>query len=207
VAGRPLILASASPARLASLRSAGFAPEVVVSGIPEDGVDGLPPADAVRTLADRKAGAVAGRLSPSPGDGRGHALVVGCDTMLAIAGEVRGKPGSPEQARAWWRSMRGTSGVLLTGHAVVDVATGHQVSGVSETVARFGAPTEAEIDAYVDTGEPLQVAGAFTIDGLGAPFVEGVDGDPGTVIGISLPLLRRLLADLGVAITDLWRPG
>jgi septum formation protein len=207
VSARSLILASASPARLATLRSAGLAPEVIVSGVPEDGVDGLPPAEAVRTLALRKATAVASGLAahPSPGaastDG---ALVLGCDSLLAIGGEVRGKPASAEEAWGWWRDQRGRTGTFVTGHAVVDTGTGAQVAGVSETVVRFGRPTDAEIDAYVASGEPLAVAGAFTLDGRGAPFVAGIDGDPGTVIGLSLPLLRDLLAELGVSITDLW---
>jgi septum formation protein len=210
VARRPLVLASASPARLGLLRDAGLAPRVVVSGIAEDGVDGLPPHEAVHTLADRKASAVAERLlageaGPTPGTGtHTKPLVLGCDSMLAIDGEVRGKPTSPAQARAWWLSMRGRSGRLLTGHAVVDTASLRRAAGVSETVVRFGTPTEDEVDAYVASGEPLAVAGAFTLDGRSAPFVDGIDGDHGTVLGLSLPLLRRLLADLGVPIVDLW---
>ena len=218
---RPLVLASASPARLALLRAAGIEPEVIVSDVPEDGVGHLPADEAVRTLADRKASAVAERLGGAGPTGTGtgtaadpadpaHAdrpLVVGCDSMLAFAGELRGKPTSEDQARAWWRTMAGGEGTLLTGHAVVDLASGRRAAGVSETRVRFGRPTEDELDAYVRSGEPLRVAGAFTLDGRGAPFVEGIDGDPGTVIGLSLPLLRRLLADLGVAVTDLWAPA
>lgn len=200
---RPLVLASASPARLALLRAAGIEPEVIVSDVAEDGVGHLPADEAVRTLADRKASAVAARL----GGATDPPLVVGCDSMLAFAGEVRGKPTSDDQARAWWRTMAGGEGALLTGHAVVDLRSGRRAAGVSETRVRFGRPTEAELDAYVGSGEPLRVAGAFTLDGRGAPFVEGIDGDPGTVIGLSLPLLRRLLADLGVAVTDLWAPA
>jgi septum formation protein len=200
---RPLVLASASPARLALLRAAGIEPEVIVSDVAEDGVGHLPADEAVRTLADRKASAVADRL----GGATDPPLVVGCDSMLAFAGEVRGKPTSGDQARAWWRTMAGGEGTLLTGHAVVDLASGRRAAGVSETQVRFGRPTETELDAYVASGEPLRVAGAFTLDGRGAPFVEGIDGDPGTVIGLSLPLLRRLLADLGVAVTDLWAPA
>jgi septum formation protein len=219
---RPLVLASASPARLALLRAAGIEPEVIVSDVPEDGVGHLPADEAVRTLADRKASAVAERLGGAepaagpvdpadpadladPADS-GRPLVLGCDSMLAFGGEIRGKPTSDDQARAWWRSMAGGEGTLLTGHAVVDLASGRRAAGVSETRVRFGRPTEDELDAYVRSGEPLRVAGAFTLDGRGAPFVEGIDGDPGTVIGLSLPLLRRLLADLGVAVTDLWAP-
>jgi septum formation protein len=188
---RRLVLASGSPARLALLRNAGFAPEVIVSHVDED-----------RILADRKAGAVADRLAaaqdgPSP-------LVLGCDSMLAIDGVTRGKPASLDEARAWWRSQRGHQGTLVTGHCVVDVAAGRRASAVAETEVRFGQPSDDEIEAYLATGEALGVAGAFTIDGYAAPFVDGIDGDPGTVLGLSLPLLRALLDDLGIAVTDLW---
>jgi septum formation protein len=198
---RSLVLASASPARLALLRAAGLAPHVMASGVEEDGVEGLTADDAARTLAERKADAVAARLAgatdPAP-------LVVGCDSMLSIDGEVRGRPASADQARDWWRTQRGRSGTLVTGHAVVDTATGRRACDVARTVVRFGAPSDDELDAYIATGEPLAVAGACTIDGYGAPFVDGIDGDHGTVLGLSMPLLRRLLGELGVAITDLW---
>ena len=191
-----IVLASASPARLRLLRDAGLDPEVVVSGVPED-VDTADPRAAVEQLAVRKATAVAATL--------GDALVVGCDSMLLLDGALVGKPADAAEAVARWRAMRGRTGVLLTGHCVADAATGRRVSGVGETTVRFGTPDDAEIDAYVATGEPLHVAGAFTIDGRGAAFVDGIDGDHGNVVGLSLPLLRRLLADLGVRVTDLWR--
>ncbi len=193
---RPLVLASASPARLRLLRDAGFHPRVVVSGVDED-VDVADPRALVRELAERKAAAVAAQLS-------GDELVVGCDSMLHLGGEVLGKPASAQDAVARWRRMRGRTGTLLTGHCVVDVAAGKQVSDVAATAVRFGTPTDAEVEAYVATGEPLRVAGAFTLDGRSAPFVDGIEGDPGTVIGLSLPLLRSLLADLGVEVTSLW---
>ena len=202
---RPLILASASPARLGLLRDAGLDPEVVVSGIAEDGVEDLPAHEMVRTLADRKASAVTDRLAAgeagalAPGT-----LVLGCDSMLAVDGEVRGKPPTAEVARRWWRAQRGRTGTLFTGHALVDTGSQRRAAGVSQTLVRFGTPTDDEVDAYVASGEPLAVAGAFTLDGRSAPFVDGIDGDHGTVLGLSLPLLRRLLADLGVGITDLW---
>jgi nucleoside triphosphate pyrophosphatase len=201
---RRLVLASASPARLALLRAAGLAPDVMVSGVAEDGVAGLTAAEAARTLAERKSEAIARRLAGGTLPGRPVPLVIGCDSLLTIDGDLRGKPESADQARAWWREQRGRSGVLTTGHAVVDLATGRRTSGVADTVVRFGCPSDAEIEAYIATGEPLAVAGACTIDGYGAPFVAGIDGDHGTVIGLSLPLLRELLADLGIAITDLW---
>ncbi|HVF05526.1 MAG TPA: nucleoside triphosphate pyrophosphatase [Frankiaceae bacterium] len=191
-----LVLASASPARLRLLRDAGFDPEVVVSGVAED-VDTADPRAAVEELATRKALAVAGTL--------GDALVVGCDSMLLIDGRLVGKPADAAEAVARWRAMRGGAGTLLTGHCVVDTTTGRRAAAVGETLVRFGTPSDAEIDAYVASGEPTRVAGAFTIDGRGAAFVEGIDGDHGNVIGLSLPLLRRLLAELGIAVTDLWR--
>ncbi|HEX2562713.1 MAG TPA: Maf family nucleotide pyrophosphatase [Acidimicrobiales bacterium] len=198
---RSLVLASASPARLALLRAAGLAPHVMASGSGEEGVEGLTAEDAARTLAERKADAVAARLAATADPAT---LVVGCDSMLSIDGEVRGKPASADQARDWWRTQRGRSGTLVTGHAVVDTATGRRACAVARTVVRFGAPSDDELDAYIATGEPLVVAGACTIDGYGAPFVDGIDGDHGTVLGLSMPLLRRLLGELGVAITDLW---
>jgi septum formation protein len=196
---RDLVLASASPARLGLLRAAGFSPEVQVSGEPEDGLDGLRAAELSRTLAVRKAKAVAARLADREGT-----LVLGCDSVLDIDGEVRGKPGSPAEAVAWWRGYRGRTGTLVTGHAVVEVGSGRRADGVASTTVRFGDPSDAEIDALVATGEPLAVAGGFTIDGRAGPFVAGIDGDHGTVLGLSLPLFRGLLAELGVAVADLW---
>jgi septum formation protein len=134
----------------------------------------------------------------------GGELVVGCDSVLELDGRALGKPKDAADATARWQAMRGRSGVLQTGHCVIDTATGRQVSRTASTTVRFGTPDDAEIAAYVASGEPLHVAGAFTLDGRSAPFVEGVDGDPGNVIGLSLPLLRRLLAELDVRITDLW---
>jgi nucleoside triphosphate pyrophosphatase len=256
-----LVLASASPARLALLRAAGFAPRVVVSGVDEDGMEAAGAAELACALAEAKADAVAQRLATDPpaliaaGDGRatepclraapaaaphgaagdgvpsagtprdageirgergagagagghgsepGRVLVVGCDTVLDFGGEVRGKPRTSAQACDWWRAYRGREGTLVTGHAVIDVATGRRAVAPAQALIRFGSPTDAEIDAYVATGEPLVVAGAFTLDGYCAPFVTSIDGDPGTVLGLSPPLLRTLLADLGVAVTDLW---
>jgi septum formation protein len=237
-----LVLASASPARLALLRAAGFAPRVVVSGVDEDGVEAAGATEVACALAEAKADAVAQRLATDPaalvtagdgrateprlrpapgaaplgsgggdGDGAGagngeprRVLVVGCDTVLDFAGEVRGKPRTPGEARDWWRGYRGREGTLVTGHAVIDVASGRRAVAAAPALIRFGSPTDAEVDAYVATGEPLVVAGAFTLDGYCAPFVTSIDGDPGTVLGLSPPLLRTLLADLGVAITDLW---
>lgn len=137
-------------------------------------------------------------------------LVLGCDSVLAFHGEILGKPADPEEAVRRWRRMRGQTGVLYTGHCLIEVtAAGNQgrlAEEAAATTVRFADVTDAEIDAYVATGEPMRVAGAFTIDGIGGPFVEGIDGDPGTVIGLSLPLLRHLLARLDLRVYDLWRP-
>lgn len=192
-----LVLASASPARLTWLRQAGIEPSVIVSGVDESTVDEPVPARLALRLAELKAEAVAERIEPGP-------LVLGCDTILEYAGEIYGKPADAETAVTRWKRMRGGTGVLHTGHCLIDTATGCRAAEPADTLVRFGQLSDAEIAAYVATGEPLRVAGAFTIDGMGGPFVESVDGDPGTVIGLSLPLLRRLLATLGIPITDLW---
>ncbi|QJY46621.1 Maf family protein [Pseudonocardia broussonetiae] len=200
-----VVLASASPARLSVLRAAGLDPLVQVSDVDEDAllasIPDATPAEKVTTLAGAKATTVARRIEET------EAVVLGCDSMLHIGGDLVGKPGTVDEARTRWRAMAGGTGELVTGHAVLRVADG-EIDRVAEghavTVVRFGEPTEEELDAYLGTGEPLAVAGAFTLDGLGGWFVEGVDGDPSNVIGISLPLVRRLLAGVGVGVTDLW---
>ena len=185
---RRLVLASASPVRARVLREAGFAPEVIVSGVAEDDVTG-PTAEVAQTLAERKASAVADQLEGAP------AIVLGCDTVLDVDGETRGKPPSLDVARAWWASVAGRSATLHSGLCVH--RHGHRTrcaAGVATTIVHYGQPTEREMDAYLATGEPLAVAGGFTIDGYAAPFVDRIDGDHGAVLGLSLPLLRRLLA-------------
>ncbi|KXO88236.1 septum formation inhibitor Maf [Tsukamurella pulmonis] len=206
-----LVLASASPARLGVLRAAGTAPLVSVSQVDEDAIlAGLGPdvthGDAVEVLARAKAQDVVDRIvavDPIPG----RAVVIGCDSMLSIDGELVGKPHTAATATARWRAMRGGTGRLLTGHCAIlleDGAVASTVTGTRSTTLRFGTPTDAEIDAYVATAEPLEVAGGFTLDGLGGWFVEAVDGDPSSVIGISLPLTRALLGELGVSPVELW---
>ncbi|WSM83806.1 Maf-like protein [Actinacidiphila glaucinigra] len=194
---RPLVLASASPARLGLLKQAGLDPRVVVSGVDEDAISAGSPAELARVLAEAKASAVAAGLS----DGE---VVIGCDSVLDLDGVALGKPVDAEDAASRWKSMRGRSGVLRTGHCVIDLATGRRVSETASTTVRFGTPDDTEIAAYVASGEPMHVAGAFTLDGRSAPFVEGIEGDHGNVIGISLPLLRRLFAGLDLRITDFW---
>lgn len=194
------VLASASPARLATLRRAGVAPEVVVSGVDEDAVTAPTPAALVLELARRKADAVAGGLD-------GPALVLGCDSLLDLDGAPLGKPGSREVAAARWRAMRGRTGVLHTGHCLIDTASGRRAERSVATTVRFAAVTDAEIAAYCATDEPSAVAGAFTIDGLGGWFVEAIDGDPHNVVGVSLPVLRTMLHELDRSLADVGYPA
>ena len=196
VPARRIVLASASPARLSLLRGAGFEPEVVVSGVAEDDVELGDVSAAVLALAVRKASAVVGDV--------GDALVIGCDSLLELEGVALGKPATAEEATARWSALRGRTGVLRTGHCVIDATSGARAAEIGSTTVRFGCPSDEEVAAYVASGEPLHVAGAFTLDGLSAPFIDGIDGDHGNVIGLSLPLLRRLLHELGVGVTDLW---
>ncbi len=191
-----IVLASASPARLAVLRAAGIQPEVIVSGVDEDGYSAATTAELVAALASAKATAVAGSID--------FGLVIGCDTLLDLDGQSFGKPASADDAIALWHKLSGKTGTLYTGHCLIDAATGQRAEAVAATTVRFGTPTDAEIAAYVATGEPLNMAGGFTIEGLGGWFVDSVDGDHNNVIGISLPLIRLLLADLGVTIPALW---
>jgi len=204
-----LVLASASPARLATLRHAGIEPRVIVADVDEPAVveryaalNGAPLSaeEVALVLARTKAEVVAPQVD--------DALVLGCDSVLELDGEVHGKPANAAEATERWRRMRGREGILHTGHWLVDTrdeaGTGATIGAVASTVVRFADITDTEIAAYVATGEPLQVAGAFTLDGLGGAFVEGVDGDPHAVVGLSLPLLRRLVAEVGVAWPDLW---
>lgn len=193
------VLASASPARLETLRRAGVDPEVIVSGVDESAVITADVAELVVELAQLKARAVVEQVD-------GWALVLGCDSMLELDGKALGKPGSIEAAVARWRAMRGRVGQLFTGHCLIDTATGREASAAVETEVRFADATDSEIDAYCATGEPTAVAGAFTIDGLGGWFVDGVDGDPHNVVGVSLPVVRTLLRELGHGLGDIGYP-
>ncbi|HOC13369.1 MAG TPA: Maf family protein [Propionicimonas sp.] len=196
-----MVLASASPARLETLTRAGLRPQVIVSAVDEDAFTATKVTELVAVLAQAKAEAVAAVL-PEDGD----VLVVACDSLLDLDGRPLGKPATPEEAIQRWQEMRGRTGHLHTGHHVIGRLDGQtrSVAAVATTEVRFADVTDAEIGAYVATGEPQQVAGAFTIDGLGGAFVTGITGDHHNVVGISLPLLRRLFAELGVGWHTLW---
>jgi septum formation protein len=199
VTPRHLVLASGSPSRLKVLRDAGLDPEVVVSGVDED-VRSRDTASTVAALAVRKAAAVA-RLRPD-------ALVLACDSMLDVDGTALGKPSSAQEVAGVWRRLSGRRAALHTGHCLVEPRSGRHVVEVATTLVEFGTPSDEELAAYIATGEPMRNAGCFSIEGFGAPFVEGIEGDPNNVLGLSVTLLRRMLAELGVAIVDLWRrPG
>jgi septum formation protein len=200
----PVILASTSPTRLRVLRAAGLRPEVIPSEVDETSVTRDRPRDLTLALAEAKAAAVAQRV--------GAGVVIGCDSLLEmaspaeLAGLPLGKPASAAQARALWRQMAGQTGILFTGHHVIDVQSGRHASEAGATAIRFGRPTGAEIDAYIASGEPLAMAGGFSLDGLGGWFIDEIRGDYNNVLGISLPLLRRLFAAVGVPLARLWQP-
>jgi septum formation protein len=204
-----LVLGSASPGRLKVLRQAGVEPVVVVSGVDEDLIAaGLAPDaspdEVVCALAAAKADDVAGRLD---GATAADCVVLGCDSMLSIDGRLCGKPGSADAARGQWRLMGGRSGRLHTGHCLLRLSDGavtHREVQPACTTVHFAAPADADLQAYVAEGEPLRVAGGFTIDGLGGWFVDAIEGDPSNVIGVSLPLLRSLLGRAGLSIATLW---
>lgn len=208
-----VVLGSASPARLRVLRDAGLDPHVIVSDIDEDALlttlSAFPPDDVVIRLAQAKADAVVADVVAA-GDVAADAVVLTCDSMLLFDGRLSGKPHTADVARAQWRTMRGRSAVLITGHCVTRIhegrVTGSAHAAASTTIG-FADIDDATIDAYVDTGEPLSVAGAFTLDGLGGWLVEYVDGDPSSVLGIGLPTVRRLLGEVGVSVAALWQPA
>lgn len=191
-----LILASQSPARLATLRAAGLAPEVIVSGVDEDQVELDDPAEFSLKLAQLKAVAVA---ADQP-----RALVIGCDSVLEFEGEILGKPVDEADAVDRWQRMRGNAGVLHTGHCVIDTHREVWLGRSAATQVRFANIDDEEIAAYVATGEPLRVAGAFTLDGRGAAYVSGITGDPHNVVGISVPLLRLMFDELGFVWHEFW---
>jgi septum formation protein len=204
-----VVLGSASSGRLRILRSAGIDPVVVVSGVDEDAIVAhlgteAEPGDVVSALAQAKADAVHQVLDR---DVATDCVVIGCDSMLYVDGRLSGKPGTPEQAARQWDSMAGRDGLLYTGHCVIRVLHGaavHTATRAAVTRVRFANPSRTDLAAYLATGEPLQVAGAFTLDGLGGWFVDGIDGDPSNVVGLGLAVTHRLFNDVGLAIGDLW---
>jgi septum formation protein len=197
----PFVLASASPSRRRLLEQAGIAPVVLVSGVDEEAIEEAmrdrPVPDVALALARAKAEAVAAMPDVPAG-----ALVLGCDSIFEVDGVRLGKPPTPEEALRRWQRMRGRSGTLHTGHWLVDSSTGTSAGETVSTVVDMVDAPDNEIAAYIATGEPLKVAGGFTLDDLGAPYVAGIHGDPGNVIGVSLPAVRRLAAGLGLTWPD-----
>ncbi|MEU0495614.1 nucleoside triphosphate pyrophosphatase [Mycobacterium sp. NPDC006124] len=204
-----VVLASASPGRRRILRGAGIDPVVLVSGVDEDALTATLPTDAgpdvvTTALATAKAEAVARTLDTAVG---ADCVVIGCDSMLFRDGRLWGKPATEADAIRGWQAMAGRSSDLITGHCVLRVLANRierRAAAHAVTTVRFGRPSAAELAAYAGTGEPVQVAGGFTLDGLGGWFVDGVDGDPSAVIGLGLPLTRSLLERVGVSVTQLW---
>lgn len=198
---RHIVLASASPARRGLLVAAGIEPGVVPSEVDEDAMtaaaegSGMSVAELAQLLAEAKCADVADRLACAGS----HDIVIGGDSILEWQGQALGKPESAESAQARLAKMQGTFGVLHTGHSVVDLGSGERVGRVCSTQVDFAEMSPSEIAAYVRTGEPLTVAGSFTLDGLSSPFVAGVQGDPSNVIGLSMPLLRELLGEIGIS--------
>lgn len=218
------VLASASPSRLGLLRSGGIEPRVIASAVDEDQIVSQLPADmpeeqVVTELARAKAHAVASEHATEVAreTGAERIYVLGCDSMLLADGELLGKPHTVERAWERWQSIRGRSAQLITGHALAEVAVdrpgenantgvGRVITESSTTIVHFGSPSDRDLRAYLEAGEPLECAGAFTLESMGAWFIDAIEGDPSGVIGVSLPLLRRMFDRVGVSVSELWRP-
>lgn len=206
-----IVLGSASTGRLRVLRQAGIDPTVIVSDVDEDAMiasldPDLPPEAVVGKLANAKALSVAAQL---PEELAADCVVIGCDSMLYFDERLFGKPGSAAAVRDQWTAMAGSTGYLLTGHALLRIASGvitHTEGDTGSTTVHFAEPSDDELNRYIDSGEPLGVAGAFTLDGLGGWFIDRIEGDPSNVIGLSLPLVHRLLRRTGLSTSSLWQP-
>lgn len=192
----PFVLASASPARRHLLESVGIQPIIQPSDFDESQIQLRNAPELVKTLALRKAETVANTLSGK--------LILGCDSVLALHGEIHGKPDSEAEAIARWQQMRGRVGELYTGHVLIDQTQDKTLVRYRVTQVHFAQVSDRQIEAYVASGEPMQCAGCFAIEGKGGIFIEKLDGCHTNVIGLSLPLLRQMLADLGYEITDFW---
>ena len=193
-----VILASSSTSRLRLLESAGITPKVLISGVDEEAseFDLLSPSELVIALAILKAHTVK-ENAPE------NSLIIGCDSTFEFNGKSLGKPGNRENAIARCKELSGNSGYLHTGHCLIDLKQGIELSERSTAKVQFAQMTEAEIIDYVDSGEPLNVAGGFTLDGLSAPFITDIEGDPSGIIGLSLPLLRKMIISLGYSWPEL----
>ncbi|WP_413161028.1 nucleoside triphosphate pyrophosphatase [Capilliphycus salinus ALCB114379] len=203
------ILASASPARRRLLNNIGIAAKVLPSGFDESKVELNDPAELVKTLARCKAEAVANQLNTTPSDqlqNSQSALILGCDSVLEVNGEIYGKPANPTEAITRWKTMRSQCGRLFTGHALIDIGQQKTIVYSQVTTVYFAEVSDREIEAYVATGEPLNCAGCFAIEGKGGVFIEKIEGCHTNVIGLSLPLLRKMLQELGHDITEFWQP-
>lgn len=216
------VLASASPSRLRILEQAGVDPLIRHPQVDEDALQaalpsGTPHVRVVEELARAKAEDVLHRegetlAAEARAAGADTLVVVGCDSMLLVDGQLEGKPHTYERAMERWQRMRGRHGVLLTGHAMIvadltgddPVTVTSSESDTSDTTVHFGAPSDADLDVYLRTGEPLECAGAFTIESLGGWFIDRIEGDPSSVIGLSLPLVRRALYSFGYSVSEFW---
>lgn len=205
-----LVLASRSPSRLETLQRAGLHPRVIAADVDEDAIvaryKDAPCDKQVYQLAKAKAQAVAASYEVTT-----STIIIGCDSMFYLDGTLLGKPHTAEVARQRIRAMRGRTGTLYTGHYVIYYqepdAKPQELGDVSAADVHFGQMSDAEIDAYISTGEPLEVAGSFTLEGYGGAFIDGIEGDHHGVIGLSLPLLRNMLKQFGIFWPDLWERG
>jgi septum formation protein len=190
------VLASASPARRRLLQSVGINPRICVSHFDEDSIQLTDPVALVETLAQRKAETVLNQITES--------LILGCDSVLMVNNQIHGKPKDPAEAFSRWQQMRGNRGTLYTGHALIDQRQHKTIVRCGITEVYFGRVSDAQIQAYIATGEPLVCAGCFALEGKGSALVDKIEGCHSNVIGLSLPLLRSMLAELGYDLSNYW---